>query len=457
MFWRKNSSPPTVDTSRETMNSIPFDSYLETLKNTDTIKRCGIVTECRGLILESRGPQSSIGEICHVNLGSGDRVLAEVVGFRNNRLLLMPLGDLGGIGPGASITATGMPYLVKAGLGLLGRVLDGFGSPIDRGGPPAITDTLPLTGEKINPLVRNRIKDTLWTQIRAIDGAVTIGKGQRIGIFSGSGVGKSITLGMIARKVIADVNVIALIGERGREVREFIENDLGEEGLKRSVIVVVTSDHPAILKLQGAKVAVTLAEYFRGLGMDVVLMMDSITRVAMAQREVGLSAGEPPTSKGYTPSVFALMPKLLERAGTSDKGSITGIYTVLVEGDDTNEPVSDVLRSILDGHIVLSRKLANHGHYPAIDILQSISRVQKDVIDKKHRKLVGELIDIYATYIDAEDLINIGAYVKGSNPRIDRAINRIDSINAFLRQDMNEFSPPEETLTLLEKAVGGSA
>jgi len=439
------------------MKSIPFNSYLETIKNTDTIKRCGIITECRGLIIESRGPQSSIGEICHVKMRNGNKVLAEVIGFRNNRLLLMPLGDLRGIGPGTSITATGMPFMVKAGTGLLGRVLDGFGNPIDRKGPLAVTDTLPLTGEKINPLVRNRITETLWTQIRAIDGAVTIGKGQRIGIFSGSGVGKSIALGMIARKVIADVNVIALIGERGREVREFLENDLGEEGLKRSVVVTVTSDHPAILKLQGAKVAVTLAEYFRAQGLDVVLMMDSITRVAMAQREVGLSAGEPPTSKGYTPSVFALMPQLLERAGTSDKGTITGIYTVLVEGDDTNEPVSDVLRSILDGHIVLSRKLANHGHYPAIDILQSISRVQKDVIDRKHRKLVTELIDIYATYIDAEDLINIGAYVKGSNPRIDRAINRIDSINSFLRQDMNEFSPPEETLMLLEKAVGGSA
>jgi flagellum-specific ATP synthase len=439
------------------MEFIPFDLYLETLKNSDTIKRCGIVTECRGLLIESQGPQSSIGEICRINLGNGNKVLAEAVGFRNNRLLLMPLGDLGGIGPGISITATGMPYMVKAGPGLLGRVLDGFGNPMDGKGPLITTDTLPLTGEKINPLKRKRISEPLWTQIRAIDGAITIGKGQRIGIFSGSGVGKSIALGMIARKVIADVNVIALIGERGREVREFLENDLGEEGLQRSVVVTVTSDNPAILKLQGAKVAITLAEYYRAQGLDVVFMMDSMTRVAMAQREVGLSAGEPPTSKGYTPSVFALMPQLLERAGASDKGTITGIYTVLVEGDDTNEPVSDVLRSILDGHIILSRKLANHGHYPAIDILQSISRVQKDVIDQKHRKMVTDLIDIYATYIDAEDLINIGAYVKGSNPRIDRAINRIDRINSFLRQDMNEFSLPEDTLTLLEKAVGGAA
>jgi len=439
------------------METIPFDRYHEVVANVETIRRCGIVRQSRGLLIESRGPQASIGEICKIDIEKRRKVLAEVIGFQDEHLLLMPLGDLEGIAPGMRVSATGSPYMVKVGPGLLGRVLDGFGKPIDGKGPVETTGSLPLTGERINPLMRNRITEPLWTQIRAIDGVVTIGKGQRIGIFAGSGVGKSILLGMIARKVVADVNVIALIGERGREVREFIENDLGEEGLRRSVVVVVTSDMPAILRLQGMKAALTIAEYYRGLGNDVVMMMDSITRVAMAQREVGLSAGEPPTSKGYTPSVLALMPKILERAGTSDKGTITGIYTVLVEGDDVNEPVSDMVRSIIDGHIVLSRKLANRNHYPAIDILQSVSRVQKDVIDDRHRELVTQLIEMYADYADAEDLINIGAYVKGSNPRIDRAINRIEAINEFLRQGIDEFTPPEEMLSRLEEAVGGKA
>jgi len=439
------------------METLPFDRYHEVVANAETIRRCGIVRQSRGLLIESRGPQASIGEICKIDVEKRRKVLAEVIGFQDEHLLLMPLGDLEGIAPGMRVSATGSPYMVKVGPGLLGRVLDGFGKPIDGKGPVETTGSLPLTGERINPLMRNRITEPLWTQIRAIDGVVTIGKGQRIGIFAGSGVGKSILLGMIARKVVADVNVIALIGERGREVREFLENDLGEEGLRRSVVVVVTSDMPAILRLQGMKAALTIAEYYRSLGNDVVMMMDSITRVAMAQREVGLSAGEPPTSKGYTPSVLALMPKILERAGTSDKGTITGVYTVLVEGDDVNEPVSDMVRSIIDGHIVLSRKLANRNHYPAIDILQSISRVQKDVIDDRHRELVTQLIEMYADYTDAEDLINIGAYVKGSNPRIDRAINRIDAINEFLRQGIDEFTPPEEMLARLAEAVGGKA
>ncbi|HUT63324.1 MAG TPA: FliI/YscN family ATPase, partial [Anaerolineae bacterium] len=322
------------------MKNLPFEAYMAVVGQTQTIKRCGIVRESRGLLIESQGPQASIGEICKVDLGEKKKVLAEVVGFRDNHLLLMPLGDLEGIAPGMKVSATGRSYMVNVGPHFLGRILDGFGNPIDGRGSIGITESLPLTGEKINPLIRNRITEPLWTQIRVIDGAVTIGKGQRIGIFAGSGIGKSILLGMIARTVIADVNVIALIGERGREVREFLENDLGEEGLKRSVVVVVTSDMPPILRLQGTRVALTIAEYFRRSGQDVVFMMDSITRVAMAQREVGLSAGEPPSTRGYTPSVFALMPKILERAGTSDNGTITGIYTVLVEGDDMNEPVS---------------------------------------------------------------------------------------------------------------------
>ena len=439
------------------MKNLPFEAYMAVVGQTQTIKRCGIVRESRGLLIESQGPQASIGEICKVDLGEKKKVLAEVVGFRDNHLLLMPLGDLEGIAPGMKVSATGRPYMVNVGPHFLGRILDGFGNPIDGRGSIEITESLPLTGEKINPLIRNRITEPLWTQIRVIDGAVTIGKGQRIGIFAGSGIGKSILLGMIARTVIADVNVIALIGERGREVREFLENDLGEEGLKRSVVVVVTSDMPPILRLQGTRVALTIAEYFRRSGQDVVFMMDSITRVAMAQREVGLSAGEPPSTRGYTPSVFALMPKILERAGTSDNGTITGIYTVLVEGDDMNEPVSDMVRSILDGHIVLSRSLANRGHYPAVDILQSLSRVQKDVIEKKHMWMVNQLIQLYADYSDAEDLINIGAYVKGSNPRIDRAINRIDSINEFLRQDIGTYTSPDQMLALLEEAIGGIA
>lgn len=435
--------------------TIPFDEYKEIIKTVPSIRRVGVVTESRGLLVESRGPQASIGEICRIDHGTGTKVLAEVIGFRDNRLLLMPLGDLGGIAPGMRVSATGKPYMVEVGPDMLGRVLDGFGSPIDGKGPFLTEETLPLTGEKINPLVRKRITEPLWTQIRAIDSMVTIGKGQRIGIFSGSGIGKSILLGMMARKVIADINVIALIGERGREVREFIENDLGEEGLKRSVVVVVTSALPAILRIQGMKVAITIAEYFRKQSMDVVLMLDSITRLAMAQREVGLSAGEPPTTKGYTPSVFALMPAILERAGTSDKGTMTGIYTVLVEGDDINEPVSDTVRSILDGHIVLTRKLANRGHYPAVDVLQSISRVQKDVVDEKHLQLARELTDIYSTYQDSEDLINIGAYPPGSSKRIDRAIARIEEINRFLRQGITESTTPHEMLKVFEKAIGG--
>ena len=403
------------------MESIAFDKYQDVINTTSTILRCGVVTESRGLIVESRGPQSSIGEICKIECGKGEKVLAEVVGFRGNRILLMPLGDLSGIGPGSMVSATGSPFMVNVGNQLIGRVVDGFGNPIDGKGQINYSDTMPLTGRAINPLSRRRITEPLWTRIRAVDGVITIGKGQRIGIFAGSGVGKSITLGMIARKVIDDVNVIALIGERGREVREFIEKDLGEEGLKRSVVVVVTSDLPAILRLQGVKLAITIAEYFRDAGRDVVLMVDSITRAALAQREVGLSTGEPPTTRGFTPSVFALMPKILERAGTSEKGTITGIYTVLVEGDDTNEPVSDTVRSILDGHIILSRNIANRGHYPAIDVLASISRVQNDVITDKHKRMVRKLIELYATYRDAEDLINIGAYVSGSNPRIDAA------------------------------------
>ncbi|MFC1490840.1 FliI/YscN family ATPase [Candidatus Latescibacterota bacterium] len=437
------------------MESFSFEKYQETIKNIPTITRGGIVMESRGLLIESKGPQAAIGEICKIHCSPDNTVLAEVVGFREKRILLMPLGELGGISPGVKVSSTGSPFIVDVGQNLIGRVIDGFGNPIDGKGHIELSEKLPIAGKKINPMKRERISEPLWTQIRAIDGVVTIGKGQRIGIFSGSGVGKSVTLGMISRNVIADVNVIALIGERGREVREFLEKDLGEEGLKRSIVVVVTSELPPILRIQGAKLAITIAEYFRNLGRDVVFLMDSITRVAIAQREVGLSAGEPPTTKGYTPSVFALMPKILERAGTSDKGTITGVYTVLVEGDDTNEPVSDMVRSIIDGHIILTRKLANRAHYPAIDILASISRVQNDVIDDRHKKMVQKLIEMYAVYAEAEDMINIGAYVVGSNPNIDKAIESIDQINTFLKQGVLETTNPADALTMLEQAIGG--
>ncbi len=437
------------------MESFSFDKYHETIKNLPTVTRGGIVMESRGMLIESKGPQASIGEICKIHTNSEHAVLAEVVGFRENRILLMPLGDLSGISPGVRVSSTGGPFVVDVGPNLIGRVIDGFGNPIDGKGHIDLYEKMPISGENINPMKRDRIIEPLWTQIRAIDAVVTVGKGQRIGIFAGSGVGKSVTLGMIARNVIADVNVIALIGERGREVREFLEKDLGEEGLKRSVVVVVTSDLPPILRIQGAKLAITIAEYFRNLGRHVVYLMDSITRVAIAQREIGLSAGEPPTTKGYTPSVFALMPKILERAGTSDRGTVTGIYTVLVEGDDPNEPVSDVVRSIIDGHIILSRRLANRSHYPAIDILGSISRVQKDVIDERHKKLVRKLTEMYAVYSEAEDMINIGAYVAGSNPTIDTAIENIENINAFLRQGIEESTSPADALDMLERAIGG--
>jgi flagellum-specific ATP synthase len=436
------------------MESLPFETYSHVIRNTFTTPWFGEVKESRGLLIESQGPPSSIGDMCTIHCNNNKKVAVEVVGFCDNRLLLMPLGEVNGIAPGMKVSATGHPYMVGVGPHIIGRVLDGSGNPIDGKGSSEPYIILPLSGKAINPLIRQRISQPLWTQIRAIDSTVTIGRGQRIGIFSGSGTGKSVLLGMIAQKVISDVNVIALIGERGREVREFIEKDLGEEGLRRSVVVVVTSDMPAVLKIQGVKVAMTIAEYFRDLGKHVVFMMDSITRLAMAQREIGLSIGEPPSTKGYTPSVFAFMPTILERAGTSEHGSITGIYTVLVEGDDMNEPVADMVRSILDGHIVLSRKLAQKGHYPAIDILQSISRVQKDIIDGKQRRMVIDLIQLYADYNNAEDLITIGAYVKGSSPRIDRAMSRIDSINDFLKQDIGESTPPEETMVRLANVVG---
>jgi len=417
-----------------------FGEYYTMVKHTDTIRTYGKVSEIGGLLVEGYDAGSSIGEMCRIYPNGNDySIEAEVVGFRNSRVLLMPIENLQGVGPGSRILPSGKKAEVKVGGNLLGRVIDGLGNPIDDKGPIEYDTEYPIYAEAINPLKRGRIHEPMDLGIRAINGLFSCGKGQRMGIFSGSGVGKSVLLGMIARNTKADVNVIGLIGERGREVREFIENNLGAEGLARSVMVVATSDSHPLVRMRAAYVATSLSEYFRDQGQDVLLMVDSLTRFAMAQREVGLFLGEPPTTKGYTPSVFSLLPKLLERTGNiEDGGSITGLYTVLVEGDDFNEPIADAARSILDGHITLSRDLAAKNHYPAIDILQSISRVMFDIVDENHRKKANEILDAVATYRKAEDLINIGAYVDGSNPRIDFAIQNIDRINVFLKQAMEE-------------------
>ncbi|MBU0518143.1 flagellar protein export ATPase FliI [bacterium] len=415
-----------------------FRPYLELINDCRPIVRIGRVEEIIGLVIRSVGPPVAVGEMCKITSPDGNSIPAEVVGFRGNRILLMPLGELEGIAPGHTVKAQREPFRVPVGMGLLGRVLDGLGNPIDEAGPLLAEGTRPAFHAPPDPLKRNRIQQPIVTGIRAIDSLLTIGRGQRVGIFAGSGVGKSILLGMIARNTSAQVNVIALLGERGREVREFIEKDLGDEGLKRSVVVAVTSDKPALIRLKGAQIATAIAEDFRDRGFDVMLMMDSVTRLALSQREIGLAIGEPPTTRGYTPSVFAMLPRLLERSGTSDKGSITGIYTVLVEGDDMNEPVADAVRSILDGHIVLSRKLAARNHYPAIDVLESISRLKDDIIDDQHLKAGKQILEHMAVYREAEDLVNIGAYVEGSNPRIDAALKRINAIEAFLKQNISD-------------------
>ncbi|MBC7959391.1 MAG: flagellar protein export ATPase FliI [Vallitaleaceae bacterium] len=407
------------------------------------MKHLGRVTKIVGLTIESLGPNVNMGEVCRI-ISEDTSLFAEVVGFRDNRILLMPLGELTGIGLGSVVEALGHALQVSVSDGLLGRIVDGLGKPIDNNEPFYTKELYNIENTAPDPLTRKRISEPLPIGVKAIDGLLTIGKGQRVGIFAGSGVGKSTLMGMIARNTSADINVIALIGERGREVREFIEKDLGEEGLKRSVVVVATSDKPALIRQKAAKTATAIAEYFRDQGKDVLFMMDSLTRFSMAQREIGLAIGEPPVSRGYTPSVFSVMPKLLERAGNSDKGSITALYTVLVDGDDMNEPITDTARGILDGHIVLSRKLANKNHYPAIDILQSISRVMSEVVTKEHKVAANKLKATLAIYNDAEDLINIGAYSKGSNPDIDFSISKIKDIKQFLTQETEEKGLYEE-------------
>lgn len=424
----------------------------QALDNTDPIRIRGKVNQVVGLVIESDGPPVSVGELCTItNTGGGTPVLAEVVGFKQSRVLLMPLGPMEGISPGSKVTASDKAFTVKVGESLLGRVLNGLGEPIDKKGPLWSNDERSVIAPPPDPLGRQRITEPMGTGIRAIDSLLTCGKGQRTGIFSGSGVGKSVLLGMLARNAEADVNVIALIGERGREVRDFIERDLGPEGLARSVIIVATSDQPALVRIKGAQVATAIAEHFRDESKNVMLMMDSVTRVAMAQREVGLAIGEPPTTRGYTPSTFAMLPRLLERAGMSESGSITGLYTVLVEGDDMDEPVADAVRSILDGHIVLSRRLQSLGHYPAIDVLESVSRVMVDVVSDAHFETSNRIKEILVNYREAEDLINVGAYQEGNNPEIDYAIRYVNGINGFLRQGMQENTPFQETF---EQMVG---
>ncbi len=422
------------------------EHYLAEIRSRDLIRLNGKVREVIGVVIESLGPAMSIGETCMVSYRrNADPVLCEVVGFRDSKVLMMPLGDLSGIGAGSEVVALGRPLEIVLSDALLGRIINGIGHPMDDGGPIA-GQRAEVVNAPPDPLRRQRVDKPLGLGIRAIDGLLTVGKGQRVGIFSGSGVGKSTILGMIARNTAADVNVIALCGERGKEVRDFIERDLGEAGLRRSVVVVATSDQPALVRIKAAFVATRIAEYFRDQGLDVMFMMDSVTRFAMAQREVGLAIGEPTTTRGYTPSVFALLPKLLERTGCAASGTITALYSVLVDGDDMNEPIADAVRSILDGHIVLSRALAAANRYPAIDVLGSISRVMPDVVDPVHMSSASAVRDMLATYREAEDLINIGAYVHGSNPKVDLALSKIESIRHYLRQGIHEQSNFDDAL-----------
>lgn len=422
------------------------DARLVTLK--------GYVSKIIGLVVECQGPTASIGELCSIGSAQGQVCLAEVVGFRENRTLVMPLGPMEGIRPGMEVRTMGTYLSSPVGRGLLGRVLDGLGNPMDGKGALASSGMRSIHATPPNALQRKRINKPLLTGIRAIDSFLTMGQGQRVGLFAGSGVGKSVTLGMIARNCLASVNVIALIGERGREVREFIEKDLGPEGLAKSVIIVATSDQPALVRLKASMLATTIAEWFREQGEDVLFLLDSSTRLAIAQREIGLAVGEPPATRGYTPSVFAFLPKLFERAGTSDKGSITALYTVLVEGDDMDDPIADAVRSILDGHIVLSRNLAHRNHYPAIDILQSVSRCRPDVTTPKMRELSGQLLRSLAVYRKSEDLINIGAYAKGSDPEIDLAIKRNSPLEKYLIQSLEEKWNPKQAEKSLSDLVG---
>lgn len=429
---------------------------LQTFKPEKNITYYGCVKKIVGLTIEADGPLMGIGTRCSIARSGDSGVSAEIVGFKEDRVLLMPYGDSDGIFPGSIVKNVSDSASVPVCDAMLGRILNGLGEPIDGKGPLPFGTPMPINASCPDPMGRKVIKNIMTTGIKAIDGLMTTGRGQRVGIFAGSGVGKSVLLGMIARNSNSDVNVIALIGERGREVREFIERDLGEEGIKRSVIVVATSDQAPLVRRMGAFVATAIAEYFRDKGKDVMFMMDSVTRFAMAQREIGLAVGEPPASKGYTPSVFTLLPKLLERAGTcSGEGSITGLYTVLVEGDDMNDPIADSVRSIIDGHIVLNRMIAAKNHFPAIDVLNSASRLMKEIVTPEAFSNAGRFRDLMATYKDAEDLVNIGAYSPGSNPKIDEAIKKNDAVNKFLRQNIGDSFTYEDAAAAIDNIVKG--
>jgi flagellum-specific ATP synthase len=431
----------------------------EDLQGIDPVAVYGRVAQAVGTVIEGYGPISSIGEVCEIRSGDDhDGIFAEVVGFRGERILLMPLGDVRGIGPGSRLIPHGAPASVPIGHGLLGRVIDGLGRPLDGLGPLGPGRAYSLYAEPMNPLRRTRITEPLDLGIRAINGLLTCGRGQKVGIFSGSGVGKSVVLGMISRYTEADVNVIALIGERGREVKEFLEKDLTAEGLRRSVVVVATSDQPPLVRIRGAFLATAIGEFFRDAGLRVLLLMDSLTRLAQAQRQVGLAIGEPPTTKGYPPSVFAMLPRILERVGGCEGGgSLTGLYTVLVEGDDLTDPIADAARSILDGHIVLSRELASQGQYPAIDVLNSLSRVMPDIVTKQQQSYARHVVELLSAYKRAEDLINLGAYKAGTSSRIDLAIRMHDPIREFLRQEVSERAPFTQSLEALSLLVQGPA
>lgn len=426
-----------------------FSRFMTAIDRADLVRVVGKVVQVVGLVIEAQVQGVFVGELCRIEVSDTHSIRCEVVGFKEEKVLLMPLGPMAGIRPGSRIFATGSPIQVKVGMGLLGRVLNGLGEPMDNKGELEYDTVYTIDNDPPDPVMRPRITTVMKTGVRAIDGLLTVGNGQRIGIFAGSGVGKSTLMGMLARNCSADINVISLVGERGREVKDFIEESLGEEGLKRSVVVCATSDVPPLIRLKGAMIGTAIAEYFRDQGKNVLFMMDSVTRFAMAQREIGLATGEPPTTKGYTPSVFAMLPRLMERAGTSEKGSITAIYTVLVDGGDMDEPVADAARGILDGHMVLSRDLAARNHYPCIDVGQSVSRLFSSIASDKHKKAAGQLREALAKYTEAEDLINIGAYVKGSNPKIDYAVEKIDAINDFLRQGTFDAVAYEKTVQTL--------
>jgi len=425
--------------------------YVSAIRSAELVRRTGRVQRLSGSSVESEGPHAAIGEVCEIRAPDGDALLhAEVIGLRDGRTVLMPYGKLTGLRAGCEVVATGQAQQVRVGAALLGRVVNAFGEPLDGKPAPKGVEYRALKAAPTNPLARPRISEVLETGVRSIDAMLTLGRGQRVGVFSGSGVGKSTLLGMIARKVSADVNVIALIGERGREVREFVERQLGEEGLKRSVVVVATAELPALARTRAAYAATAIAEYFRDAGKQVLMIMDSITRFAMARREIGLAAGEPPTARGYTPSVFAELPELCERCGTAPSGgSITALYAVLVEGDDFNEPISDILRATLDGHIVLARSLANEGHYPAIDVLQSVSRLFLDLAHRAERETVAAALECLALYERNRQMIDIGAYTAGANSQLDRAMEIVSALVRFLRQDINESTSRAEALKKL--------